>query len=121
MAQLDKQLASEKALMQEEYRLKQQYSSSSGGGGGGSGKTSFTTGKPTGTTTGKTAKTTQQSILDLGYGPINASYLNQLVASGAVEEYVQNGVTLFRKKNKTSNPLASYGNFTVSSNLFKKG
>ena len=49
--------------------------------------------------------TTMQSILALGYGPISASKLDSLVASGEVEEYTENGVTKFRKatpKNKGS-------------------
>ena len=41
---------------------------------------------------------TKKSILDLGYGPISAAKLDQLVASGAVVEYTENGVTKFKKK-----------------------
>lgn len=40
------------------------------------------------------------SVLDLGYGPISASKLAQLVASGEVIEYVENGVKKFRKNDK---------------------
>lgn len=108
MAQLDKKLASEKALMQEEYRLKQQYSSGGGGGGGGGGGYQFEKDPPQASPT----KTTQQSILELGLGPISASYLNELVASGAVEEYVENGVKLFRKSTnpqKTNKTKRSIG------------
>ena len=36
------------------------------------------------------------SILKLGYGPISANKLNSLVASGAVEEYVDGGSIKFR-------------------------
>lgn len=123
MAQLDKKMANDKALMQEEYRLAAQNKSSSGGGtsskSSGSGTGSFSKGTTasatTSKTTGTTAKTTNQSILDLGYGPISASRLNGLVASGAVEEYSQNGVTLFRKNttNKSTSSLDKY-------NLLKK-
>ena len=123
MAQLDKKQASEKALMQEEYRLKQQYSSTGSSSGGsrssGSGKTSFTKSTATGKTTGTTAKTTNQSILDLGYGPISASRLNELVASGVVEEYSQNGVTLFRKK--TTNKSNTPSKLSNLSNLLRRG
>ena len=38
------------------------------------------------------------SVLALGYGPITADALAELVASGEVEEYVENGYTKFRKK-----------------------
>lgn len=43
------------------------------------------------------------SVTALGYGPISASKLNSLVASGEVEEYMEGGVRKFRKttKNKT--------------------
>ena len=46
--------------------------------------------------------TTMQSILALGYGPISASKLNSLVASGEVVEYYENGVQKFRKATKKS-------------------
>jgi hypothetical protein len=105
MAQLDKKLANDKALMQEEARLQNQYKSS--GSTGGSSKSSGSSGTTfskstassasTNKTTTTTPKTTQQSILALGYGPISASRLNELVASGVVEEYTQNGMTMFRK------------------------
>ena len=98
MAQLSQKLANEKALMQEEYRLKTQYSGTGSSSNSGTTGTTFTKSGTTSKTTSKTKKTTEQSILDLGYGPISASRLNELVASGLVEEYVENGVTLFRKK-----------------------
>jgi hypothetical protein len=40
---------------------------------------------------------TLQSILALGYGPISGAKLNNLVASGEVVEYYENGVQKFRK------------------------
>lgn len=40
---------------------------------------------------------TMKSIMDLGYGPINAEKLDALVRGGLVEEYTSNGVTKFRK------------------------
>ena len=105
LAQLDKQLANEKALLSYQNSLKSSSSSSGGGGSTGSTGSSFTKSSTSSASTTKsttTAKTTQQSILDLGHGPISAPYLNQLVASGVVEEYTQNGVTLFRKATKNS-------------------
>ena len=117
LAQLDKKLANDKALLKYENSLSSSSKSSSGGSSSkssGSTGTSFskTSNNSTTTTsknTSKTTQTTQQSILSLGYGPISAAKLNQLVASGAVEEYKENGVTLFRKKAKTyTDPLAKY-------------
>lgn len=127
LAKLDRQLANEKALAKYEYDLAQQnksYSFSGGGssggssgGGGGSTKSSttgkFSTTKSNSTTTAKTntPKTTQatlNSITALGYGPISASELNRLVSQGIVEEYVKNGVTLFRKKSPAAiNPISN--------------
>jgi len=37
------------------------------------------------------------SVLELGYGPISETYLNELVASGQVEEYEENGYLKFRR------------------------
>ncbi len=42
-------------------------------------------------TTSKEPKVDMNSVLKLGYGPISASKLNSLVASGQVKEYEQNG------------------------------
>ena len=109
LAQMQKQLENEKSLLAYQNSLK---SSSSGGGTTGSTGSSFTTSNTTSTNKTTSTKTTQQSILELGYGPISASYLNQLVASGAVEEYVENGVTLFRKKTTSkSNTSTKYSDF----------
>lgn len=47
------------------------------------------------------------SVLDLGYGPISASKLAQLVASGEVEEYIENGVKKFRRKVKFPNSISA--------------
>ena len=108
LAQLDKQMANEKALLSYQNSLKSSGSSGGGGGSTSSKGSSFSksntasTSKTTSKTTSTTPKTTMDSILALGYGPINATYLNQLVASGAVEEYQQNGVTMFRKATKNS-------------------
>lgn len=130
MAQLDKQLASERALMQEEYRLKQQYSSSSGGGGG-SGGGGYQFGDTQQTEKKETSYQKQlKSILDLGYGPINEATLNSLVSAGVVEEYIKDGVQLFRKaKNGTVNrndPLKTTSKnnlalFSNSINDFRRG
>ena len=129
LEQLDKQLANEKAMAKYEYDLANQYKSgtiSSGGSSGGSGSSgsgsssipakstlpilanSGTTTKTSSSTTGKTTQATLDSITALGYGPISAAKLDQLVASGAVIEYVSNGVTLFRKANAQLKTSALY-------------
>lgn len=43
------------------------------------------------------------SVLQLGYGPISAERLNELVEAGEIEEYVEGNKIKFRKKQKTSN------------------
>lgn len=48
----------------------------------------------------KNEKLTMDSIMKLGYGPISEQELNDLVAKGYVEEYYENGVLLFRNKQK---------------------
>ena len=59
--------------------------------------------KKTGTITSPTSnasnKATMQSIVDLGYGPISAQNLANKVASGEVQEVIQDGTTKFRKTN----------------------
>ena len=99
LAQMQKEYENEKSLIAYQNSLK---SSSSGGGGSGDKGTKFTTEffKEDGN---ESNLTTQQSILNLGYGPISASRLNELVASGVVEEYTQNGEKLFRKKTGNNN------------------
>ena len=109
-----KELANEKALLQEEYRLANQnksYTTTKGSSSGSSASKSSSSSGSTfsTTTTSSTPKTTNESILALGYGPISAAKLNELVASGVVEEYKNsNGVTMFRKATKKSNALTKY-------------
>jgi hypothetical protein len=75
------------------------------GGGGGSGGGGSKINRVNGTSSsggggtinkGNSGSIDMQSVLALGHGPINAAKLNELVASGEVEEYVENGVTKFR-------------------------
>lgn len=49
--------------------------------------------------TGKKASVSvdMQSVLDLGYGPISASKLNDLVSQGIIEEYTEGGKLKYRK------------------------
>ena len=135
MEELEQKHNNDLELLQKEYNLKSSSSSSGSSGGSsskssGSGSSSFSKKTTTGSTTTKSTKTTQQSILDLGYGPISPATLNSLITAGVVEEYTQNGVQLFRKtKNGTVNkndPLktSSKSNLAIFSNSindFKRG
>ena len=42
------------------------------------------------------------SVLDLGYGPISAERLSELIAAGEVEQYDAGGVLRFRRVNRTA-------------------
>ena len=42
-----------------------------------------------------------QSVLDLGFGPISASRLDELVSSGVIEEYESNGKLKYKKSAST--------------------
>ena len=103
MAFKEKQLAEEKRQFDEQMALKTASSSGSGGsggsgGGGGSTTTTKTSTSTTKNSTSSSNSVTMQSILNLGYGPISAAKLDQLVASGAVIETKNaNGVTIFKK------------------------
>ncbi len=45
------------------------------------------------------------SVLALGYGPISAERLSELVESGAVEKYADGGVWRFRRRAAASAPV----------------
>lgn len=86
--------------------------SSSKGSSSGSSKakkstTTITKAKSTTTKSASSKKSTKQidmdSVLALGFGPISASRLNELVANGIVEEYTSGGRVKFRKTAKTLN------------------
>lgn len=62
---------------------------------GGSGATSISS-------SGSSPVVDMDSVLALGYGPITESRLNELVASGEVIEYEENGVIKFRKADSLS-------------------
>jgi hypothetical protein len=51
------------------------------------------------------------SVINLGYGPIDAEFLNRLVENGVVEEYVENGKLKYRKVTSANN-LSSLKNMT---------
>lgn len=95
-------------------------STNSGGNGGSSyssGKTVKKTGEYSVTDSGLTVD--KKSVLNLGYGPISSDYLNKLVASGDVKEYIDGNVIKFEKDEKTKsdnmfyNPLSPKTKFTI--------
>lgn len=121
LAQQQAQLAEQKrqfdAQMAEEKRqFNATHSGSSGGSiskgsSSGSGSSSVKKSSSSGSSSSSVKKSsssgsdnsaTMKSILALGYGPISASKLNSLVASGEVVEYYENGVQKFRKATKKS-------------------
>ena len=76
--------------------------SSSGSSGSSSGKKTISTSEAktiSNALTGKKASVSvdMQSVLDLGYGPISASKLNDLVSQGIIEEYTEGGKLKYRK------------------------
>ena len=87
----------------------------SGGGGGGSKKVSSggsSKAKSTvrNNTVGKSDLTVDtQSVLALGFGPISASKLNSLVASGVVEEYESGGKLKYKKSASTLKQSMLFG------------
>lgn len=54
-----------------------------------------------------------ESVLALGYGPINGEMLNTLVENGDVVEYVENGVLKFRRRESRS-PGTNAGVWTAN-------
>lgn len=96
------QMNTEKAFNEQVRQFNVLHSRSSGGGGS-SRSRSKTTKKNN--NNNKISKNNDPvvdmgSVLDLGYGPINASELNRLVASGEVIETEKNGVLTYKKATK---------------------
>ncbi len=115
---LAEELANEKALLKYKNDLaKEQLGSVSGGSSSGGGNalskyvgsvpktpaykqiTTKPSSKSAGTTSGN-PPINMQSVTALGYGPISEQKLAQLVSSGEVEMYVQDGQTHFKRKIK---------------------
>lgn len=69
--------------------------------------TSYNSSKSASGTASGNATINMQSVLDLGYGPISSSYLNQLETQGKVTSYVKNGQRYFVKV-VSANPLTRY-------------
>lgn len=122
-----KKVAQEQSQFEAEMKLKKQQleeekrqfnaslaaskkSSSSGGSGGSTSSNKVSGSSVTSTKASQQSaseKKTANSIMALGYGSISGAKLDQLVASGEVEEYKENGVTLFRKVDKKKNQSTS--------------
>jgi len=132
------QLAEEKRQFNMQYNAKYGSSGSSGTSSKSSSKTSSSkksSSSKSSSSKGKSTKFTQvaktdtgksdtpasksptvdmKSVLALGYGPISASKLDSLVASGAVTEYEENGKLKYKKnssKTRTSSSGRLHGGF----------
>lgn len=66
-----------------------------------------------------TPKNNMQSILALGYGPISAEYLAELVASGKVVRSLRNGQYYYTHSQESSNPFAASYNRLKNMGLSK--
>jgi hypothetical protein len=107
LAQLDKKLANDKALLKYENGLKKNNSVTDSNTT--SNKTKVTNsntrignGWSNYVKTGTSNTIDMNSVLSLGYGPISESYLDQLVSQGKVVEYVENGKIKFKKATPTA-------------------
>lgn len=117
LAEDKRQFDAQQALQREQFEWQKAQAAKSGSSGGsGSIKKSSGSGKSSGKTTKKisnngattviketsgiesdNAKVDMQSVLNLGLGPISASRLNDLVSSGQVIEYVQDGKLKYKR------------------------
>lgn len=111
LAENKRQFDANMAFQREQFNWQKAKAAASGGGGGGSSSIKKSSGKKSsgskssssaiskssgGSNTKKAVSKDEptvdmNSVLKLGYGPISASKLNSLVASGQVKEYEQNG------------------------------
>jgi hypothetical protein len=84
---------------QRQFDKQMSYKSSSSGGGGGGGTPTATYKIEQQTSTGNSSNppVDQQSILDLGYGPISMGTLTGLIRAGKVTYYMKDGKVHFRK------------------------
>ena len=84
------------------------YSSSGGGSSGGGGKVvaSSTSSDYAKVSGNSGAKVDTSNIISLGFGPISASRLYELVKQGKVIQYTQNGVIKFRLPTQTVKPAS---------------
>lgn len=122
----EKQLAEEKRQFDQQMAYQKSKSTGSSGGGGGS-KTSGGSSKVSGGSSkvnsgsnsgswrqndrgNATPTNNMQSIINLGYGPVSAAYLAQLVSSGKVTRTLKNGQYYYsRKQSASTNRLKNMG------------
>ena len=115
------QLAEEKRQFNEQMAYTKSKSSGSGGGGGGGGGSTITKDNETitKTQTGSSTKSmlaeyfgapiNGNSILALGYGPINETRVLELIKQGKVQPYMNNGQVHFRKTPGTEGKKYIFG------------
>lgn len=126
--QHDETLAEQRRQFNETMAAKNASSGGSGGGGGSIKKSGSGGSKKSNTAISKTKETNtptklldnagsgggggvsvdMNSVLALGYGPISASRLNELVKSGIIEEYESGGKLKYRKTAKTNKQFSLY-------------
>lgn len=127
--QFNAQLAEEKRQFNANLKNKQATIKKSGGGSGGSRSSGSSKASSKGKNTGKAqissvnlsdkekgssskkssgSSIDMGSVLALGYGPISASRLSQLVKQGLVEQYQSGGKTKFRKSAYTNKQAALF-------------
>lgn len=125
MEKLEQQHKNDLALLKKQYEYSKK-GSGGGGSSGGSGTVSQSTGSSSSSKNAAAIKATEdkvlsvatptkqpavnmQSVINLGYGPINATRLAQLEASGQITSYVKNGQRYYKKTAKTSKLMELYG------------
>lgn len=124
MEKLEQQHKNDLALLKKQYEYSKK---SSGGSSGGSSKVSSSSSNSSSSsknsaaiaatkdkvlsvaTPTKQPSVNMQSVIDLGYGPISASKLAELEASGQITSYVKNGQRYYKRTAKTSKLMELYG------------
>ncbi len=123
MAENKRQFDENMAFQREQFNWQKAKAAASGGGGGGSSSIKKSSGSKKSSSTGssgivKDKQATKvstkdsggggdltvdtKSVMALGYGPISAAKLDELVQKGVVSEYVEDGKIKFKKKFSTS-------------------
>ena len=112
--ELDKKYENKLALQREQFAWQKAQAAKSSSGGGSSGgrvkggkkgsgssssggSSAVDKGKGSGSSGGGSLSVDMSSVLALGYGPISASRLNQLVKEGKVVETEKNGKLVYKK------------------------
>jgi hypothetical protein len=116
MALKEKQLAESKRQFDLQYQKSKSSGSSSKSSSSSSSSKSSTSGSKSAAVSGSTSSSKQpavnmQSVINLGYGPISASRLASLEASGVVTSYVKDGQRYYKNTAKTSKLKELYTGF----------